>query len=323
MATEKKTTLTKPTDRELVFTRVFDAPRELVFEAWTEPKHLEAWWGPNGFRTESLSMDLRPGGIWRLIMHGPDGREYRNRTVYSEVVAPERLVYQHGSEDGAVRIEVTTTFKPIGEEATQVTMRMLFRSAEELEDLVKTYGADKGGVQTLERLSDHLATLPAIHRELVLTRVFDAEREDVYRAWTDASIVKLWWGPKGFTNPVCEVDAQVGGKLRIVMRGPDGKEYPMRGIFREVMAPERLVFSNVPVDANDQALLLGVTTVTFETVSGGTKLTVRTVAIGVHSSAARMLEGMEMGWNMTLDRLNDLLATAVSVQESKGMDRSN
>ena len=104
MATEKKTILTKPTDRELVFTRVFDAPRELVFEAWTEPKHLEAWWGPNGFRTESLSMDLRPGGIWRLIMHGPDGREYRNRTVYSEIVAPERLVYQHGSEDGTVRI---------------------------------------------------------------------------------------------------------------------------------------------------------------------------------------------------------------------------
>jgi uncharacterized protein YndB with AHSA1/START domain len=317
MATEKKTVLTKPTDRELVFTRVFDAPRELVFEAWTEPKHLEAWWGPNGFRTESLSMDLRPGGMWRLIMHGPDGREYRNKTVYSEIVAPERLVYQHGSEDGSVRIETTTTFEPISEESTRVTMRMLFRSAEELEDLVKTYGADKGGVETLERLGDHISTIPSIHRELVLTRIFDAKREDVFRAWTDASILKVWWGPKGFTNPVCEVDAQVGGRLRIVMRGPDGKEYPMRGIFREVIAPERLVFSNVPVDADDRAMLLGVTTVTFETVSGGTKVTVKMVAIGVHPMAARMIEGMEMGWNMTLDRLGDLVASTFTSSERK------
>ena len=322
MATEKKTTLTKPTDRELVFTRVFDAPRELVFEAWTEPKHLEAWWGPNGFRTESLSMDLRPGGSWRLIMHGPDGREYRNKTVYSEVVAPERLVYQHGSEDGTVRMGVTTTFEAISEELTRVTMWMVFRSSEELEDLVKTYGADKGGVQTLERLGDHLSAIPAIHKELVLTRVFDAEREDVFRAWTDASILKVWWGPKGFTNPVCEVDAQVGGRLRIVMRGPDGTEYPMRGIFREVMAPERLVFSNVPVDGNDQAMLLGVTTVTFETVSGGTKLTVRTVAIGVHPMASRMIEGMEMGWNMSLDRLNDLVTSGASSNERSGLSVS-
>jgi uncharacterized protein YndB with AHSA1/START domain len=82
------------------------------------------------------------------------------------------------------------------------------------------------------------------------------------------------------------------------------------------MAPERLVFSNVPVDANDQALLLGVTTVTFETVSGGTRLTVRMVAVGVHPMASRMVEGMEMGWNMTLDRLGDLMATAASVRES-------
>ena len=151
----------------------------------------------------------------------------------------------------------------------------------------------------------------------MLTRVFAAEREDVFRAWTDASILKVWWGPKGFTNPVCEVDAQVGGRLRIVMRGPDGTEYPMRGIFREVIASERLVFSNVPVDAEDRAMLLGVTTVTFESVSEGTKVTVKMVAIGVHPMAVRMIEGMEMGWSMTLDRLGDLIASTVSSSERK------
>jgi uncharacterized protein YndB with AHSA1/START domain len=91
----------------------------------------------------------------------------------------------------------------------------------------------------------------------------------------------------------------------------------MRGIFREVIAPERLVFSNVPVDADDRAMLLGVTTVTFETVSEGTKVTVKMVAIGVHPMAVRMIEGMEMGWSMTLDRLGDLVASTVSSSERK------
>jgi uncharacterized protein YndB with AHSA1/START domain len=170
---------------------------------------------------------------------------------------------------------------------------------------------DKGGMQTLERLSEHLAQVPQTHGELELVRMFDAPREDVYRAWTDADVLQVWWGPRGFTNPVCEVDARVGGALKIVMRGPDGTEYPMRGIFREVTAPERLVFSNVPVDGQDRAMMLGVTTVIFEEVRGGTKMTMRTVAIGVHPLAARMLEGMQEGWSQTLDRLQELITAAL------------
>ena len=163
----------------------------------------------------------------------------------------------------------------------------------------------------MDRLGEHLATVPKIHGEVEMVRVFAAPREEVFRAWTDAKVLKLWFGPRGFTNPVCEVDAQVGGALRIVMRGPDGMEYPMRGIFRVVVAPERLVFSNVPVDAQDRALMLGVTTVIFEEIRGGTKMTMRTVAIGVDPVAARMLEGMEMGWSQTLDRLQELIAASV------------
>src|SRR5277367_1844677 len=124
-------------------------------------------------------------------------------------------------------------------------------------------------------------------REVVITRVFDAPPALVFKAWTDPKHLKVWWGPKGFTNPVCEVDAQVGGALRIVMRGPDGTEYPMRGVFREVVAPERLVFSSVPVDGNDQAMMLGVTTVKFEAVRSGTRMTMKTVVIGVHPMASR------------------------------------
>ena len=192
-----KTTLTKPTDRELVFTRVFDAPRELLFEVWTDPKHLEKWWGPNGFRTETFSIDVRVGGEWRHVMHGPDGRDYKNRIVFSEVQAPERLVYRHAGEtdEEAVHHETTTTFEDIGAGQTRVTMRLLFPSAEQLEFVVKNYGAEQGGIQTMERLGELVAVLHSVTREVTLTRRFDASREDVWRAWTDAAIVRQWWGP--------------------------------------------------------------------------------------------------------------------------------
>jgi uncharacterized protein YndB with AHSA1/START domain len=94
---------TEAADRELVFTRVYDAPRELVFEAWTDPKHLTQWWGPNGFTTTIHEMDVRPGGVWRLVMHGPDGKDYNNRIAFLEVVKPERLVYNMTRRRGPSR----------------------------------------------------------------------------------------------------------------------------------------------------------------------------------------------------------------------------
>ena len=79
--------------REIVITRLIAAPPELVFDAWTDPKQIGRWWGPNGFTTTTHSMDVRPGGVWRFVMHGPDGRDYQNKIVYREVKRPERLVY--------------------------------------------------------------------------------------------------------------------------------------------------------------------------------------------------------------------------------------
>lgn len=149
-------------DRELVFERVFDAPRELVFEVWTDPKHVPNFWGPRGFRTTIFEMDVRPGGGWRYVMHGPDGRDYRNKIVFIEVVKPERLVYKHEAEKGSepVDFEVTVTF---AEQAgkTRLKLRMVFPSHEERERVVRTYGASEGAVQMLERLAEHLATVKA------------------------------------------------------------------------------------------------------------------------------------------------------------------
>jgi uncharacterized protein YndB with AHSA1/START domain len=92
--TEKNNANKDTSDREIVFTRTFDAPCELVFEAWTDPKHLMQWWGPNGFTNTIHEINVKPGGIWRFIMHGPDGVNYSNKIIYDEVVAPERLVFR-------------------------------------------------------------------------------------------------------------------------------------------------------------------------------------------------------------------------------------
>jgi uncharacterized protein YndB with AHSA1/START domain len=144
-------------------------------------------------------------------------------------------------------------------------------------------------------------------RNLVLTRIIDAPRELVFKAWTDPGQMARWWGPKGFTNPVCEVDAKPGGALRIVMRAPDGAEYPMKGVFQEVVEPERLVFTNIAVDNQGNHILEGLTTVTFAEHDGKTKLTLQTNAVAVVGYAAQYLEGMEAGWTQSLERLEELV----------------
>ena len=144
-------------------------------------------------------------------------------------------------------------------------------------------------------------------REVFLTRVYDAPRALVFRAWTDSQQLARWWGPKGFSNPVCEVDARPGGRLRIVMRAPDGTDYPMRGVFQEVVAPERLVFTNIAVDAQDQPIIEGLTTVLFAEEGGKTRVTVQTRGKAMAPIATQYLQGMEMGWSQSLEKLAELL----------------
>jgi uncharacterized protein YndB with AHSA1/START domain len=151
-------------------------------------------------------------------------------------------------------------------------------------------------------------TKPLAERELTITRVFDAPRELVFKAWTDAKHLAQWWGPKGFTNPVCDMDARVGGLLRMHMRAPDGTVYPMKGQIRELVAPERLVFTNIAVDAAGRHLLEGLTTVTFIDEGGKTKMTLHTKAVAVVEDAAAYLQGMEAGWTQSIDKLQAFLA---------------
>ncbi|MDI3470146.1 MAG: Ligand-binding SRPBCC domain protein family [Pseudolabrys sp.] len=147
----------------------------------------------------------------------------------------------------------------------------------------------------------------ANERTVVIVRELAAPRALVWKAWTDPAHMARWFGPRMFTIPECRLDVRVGGALWIVMRGPDGNDYPMKGVFREVIENERLVFTNIAVDTQGRHLLEGETTVIFENHGAGTQLIVRAFAKGVAPHAPQMLAGMQEGWSQTLDKLGEAL----------------
>ena len=156
--------------------------------------------------------------------------------------------------------------------------------------------------------------------DLVMTRVFDAPRALVFKAWTDTRHVAQWWGPKGFTNPVCEMDVRVGGTIRIHMRAPDGVVYPMTGVFQELVAPERLVFVGSALDGDGKAMFDVLTTVILAEERGKTALTLQLRVIKATAQAPQYLKGMQAGWTQSLDRLGDHLAETVAESEMASFD---
>ncbi|MFT3734459.1 MAG: SRPBCC family protein [Rhodocyclaceae bacterium] len=141
-------------DREIVITRLIDAPRERVFDVWTDPQHVGHWWGPNGFTITTHEMRAEVGGVWQFMMHGPDGKDWPNRIVFSEVVRPERLAYSHGDFERE-HFTVVVSFIAVGDK-TRLTLHSTFPSAEACA-AVKAHGAVEGGKQTLDRCAAYVA----------------------------------------------------------------------------------------------------------------------------------------------------------------------
>jgi uncharacterized protein YndB with AHSA1/START domain len=139
-------------------------------------------------------------------------------------------------------------------------------------------------------------------------RIVDGPREVMFKAWTDPKHVAQWWGPTGFTNPVCELDARSGGAIRIHMRGPDGIVYPMSGVYKEVVQPGRLVFTSVALDDTGEPLFENLNTVIFEEQNGKTQLKLHVRVIKSTVYAAPYLKGMKEGWTLTLERFEKYLS---------------
>lgn len=140
-------------DREIRISRLLQAPIALVWEVWTDPEHIKNWWGPNGFTNTISEMDMRENGKWNLVMHGPDGTNYKNKSIFKEVVKHKKIVYEHIS---APRFLTTVEFEEQGEQ-TLLHWHMLFNSKEELIQTVKTFKADEGLKQNVEKLVVYLA----------------------------------------------------------------------------------------------------------------------------------------------------------------------
>ncbi len=314
-------------NREIVLTRVLEAPRELVFRAWAESAHVGHWWGPAGFRTTTYEMDVRPGGVWRFVMHGPDGRDYKNKIVFNEVVNNERLAYTHSDEDDKPnQFEAVVTFEEEGNGArTKLTLRSIFRTTPERDRLVREYGAIDGGKQMLERLAHYLSKLehspaPSPKESFVLTRVIDAPPDSVFKAWTDPERLKRWWGPSGCEVGTCKVDLRPGGSFLYSMRMPNAPEMWGKFVYQEITPPERLVFVSSFADSHGNVMrhpfnatwpMETLNTVTFAEEFGKTRLTL--LAVPIHATPQELKsfgEGkvyLEKGLAGTFDQLAEYL----------------
>jgi len=146
-------------DREIVITRLISAPRELVFEAFTEVRHLSQWWGPDGFATTTRTFEFRVGGEWVFVMHGPDGTDYAEWIAWTEITQPERIALVHGEfRDDPNAFESVITFTPDGA-ATRIEMRTVFPTKALRDEVVEKYHALEGGKQTLGKLADYVTAI--------------------------------------------------------------------------------------------------------------------------------------------------------------------
>ena len=144
-------------DREIVISRIISAPRELVFEAFTEIRHLSRWWGPEGFTTTTRAFEFRAGGEWLFVMHGPDGTDYQEWITWTEIIPPQRIALLHGESRGDPNaFESVITFTPDGA-GTRIEMRMVFPTRELRDEVVEKYHAIEGGRQTLNKLAAYIS----------------------------------------------------------------------------------------------------------------------------------------------------------------------
>lgn len=295
--------------REIISSRLFDTPRELVYDAFRDSTQLALWWGPDGFTNTIDKFDFRPGGEWRLTMHGPNGVDYDNESEFVEVNPPSRVVYIHLRP--MHRFQMSMDFAAEGHQ-TRLTWRMLFDTDAEC-DRVREFVV-LANEQNFDRLAEHLKTLESSRevvgsdREMILTRVLDAPRELVWKVWTEPEHVAQWWGPNGFSTTIEEMDVRPGGTWKHTMHGPDGMNYPNKSVFKEVVIPERIVFTHGGGREDGSAGATFESTWTFEALGDKTRITLRAVFPTVEDRDRVIREfGALEGGKQTLTRLAEYL----------------
>jgi len=281
-------------DREIVLSRVINAPRELVWEAFTNPKHLEKWWGPNGFNTKTKEFDFREGGDWVHTMTGPDGQQYPNHSHFEEIRKPELLRYLHGGGrvDGTYdsQFEATITFED-EDGKKKVTMRSIFPSAAARDYVVREYGAVEGGKQHLANLDEYVTHIP-----IILEQTYNAPVSVVWKALTDPAQMREWYMPH-----ISDFKPEVGFKTEFTVHH-DGKDYPHIWQVTEVEKKKKIsyewLFGGNP----------GHSVVTFELTPVGVKTKLVFTHTGIESFRGDINVGLKRenfmeGWTQLVHQL--------------------
>ena len=319
------------TSDELVLTRELDAPREVVWKAWTDPVHLGRWWGPKGMTTRVVRFDLRVGGTFLYHMQRPDGSMW-GKFDYKEIRPPERLVFVNSfSNERAevtrapfwdtwpLEIENRVTLTSAGERTRmELRARPLQASEREWETFrEKLDNVTAGYNATLDELERLLAGAPAARNantftptlvgdtEIEMTRVFDAPRGLVFLAHSKAEHLVRWWGPRDHVTTVPRLEFRPGGKYRFVQRTPDGQEVAFFGEFREIVPDTRMVWT---FECEAMPGQVCVETVTLEERGGRTTLRARMAFPSKEARDGMVSCGMEGGARETWDRLEELVA---------------
>jgi uncharacterized protein YndB with AHSA1/START domain len=231
--------------------RVYNASVKRVWDAWVLPEQVGEWWGPRGFTLTTRAKDVRVGGTWNYVMHGPDGVDYENRTTFLEVVPYEKLVYDHGAnEEQGPMFRVSVTFTETDGKTT-MDMQMILPTPE---DAKRTRGFVKqaGGNATWDRLGEFLEKRASDKELFVINRSFDAPIEVLFEMWTNPKHMAVWTPPVGYTMEFLRADVRTGGSSFYRMtNGSDVTMYATAS-YLEVDAPKRLVYVQRFVDADEK-----------------------------------------------------------------------
>lgn len=232
----------KSKSNEIAITRIYDAPVKRVWEAWVEPEQVAQWWGPRGFTLTTKQKDVRPGGTWTYTMHGPDGVDWPNKTVFLEVEPESLLVYDHGAnDDHPALFRVKVRFTAMGDK-TKMEMRMILATPEAADE-TRAFVKKAGGNATWDRLAEYLdETLH--HKEVfVHSRSFHCSVERMYAIWTTPEQMAAWLPPAGSTMEFLRADISVGGSTFYKMTTATGQAMFGSAHYLELSKPSRIVYT--------------------------------------------------------------------------------
>src|SRR5579872_135917 len=242
---------TKNKSNEIKITRVYDAPVQAVWDAWTDPVQAAKWWGPRGFTLTTHSKDLKPGGTWKYTMHGPDGVDYPNTAHYLEVEKHSKLVYDHGgNEDQPPLFRVTVLFSEV-KGKTRLEMSMSLPTPEAAEDTRK-FIKKAGGDSTWDRLAEYLEKEASGKEKFVINRTFDATLQSMFEMWTNPKHLSQWLPPTGFKMDFIKADIKPGGSSFYFMTGKGDMKMYGRAEYLKIEKPNLIIYTQQFCDEHEK-----------------------------------------------------------------------